>query len=1499
MASDNGDASSDFLPRDYQIEIFEEACRQNVVVCLGTGTGKTFISVLLIKELAHQIKGKLSEGGKRTFFLVTTVPLVHQQSKAIEDRTFLKVGKYTGDMGVDFWDKEDWKKEFNAHDVLVMTHQILLDMLQHNYLLPSNINLLVLDECHHTNKNHPYAQIMKRIEDFSIKPRVMGLTASIINEKVKNKGISLRHHLEERMKELEINLRAVCFTCADQSSTSSYATKPKESIKGYPDLEFDDSQFYQIYTQISDLLKFNGEMPNSKEEKEAYKKCVNALRDLQEILDFLGGWCTYKAAIVIKENIEKEKDSFHRIGSEWLDYVVQIAEDIIHLFEHYAVSQFGGIESILLMMPLITPKVMTLMDLLVDNKKDLCAIVFVKKRITAHVLSDLINNLVTCYEHYEGIVSDFVYGHNLVGIFTQKELCSMTSKNQEKILRRFRSMEFNVLVATSVVEEGLDVRKCNLVVRFDGLQNYREYVQSKGRARAKNSKFVILSRQEEIESTEYQLERMREVEQILIEKSRGRELPTEEEIAEYRVAEQLIEPFRISDEEGAAEINRNNAMQLLHIYCSKLPSGQYTSLRPTFKIQKHADYGEFMAIVSLPINCPVRETIEGDWLPTEKLARISAAKEACVRLWKAKELDDYFVPIKRNYESDETDEDEDEVVHAGSACMSTPFVYQRKIPDCFEFEGPFPSSGLYLYALEIVLEKPKTGQESLWNIWYRENRRQYGLLVARPLPKVPCFPLFTQAGEVRVSVKLQEGDVCLDRLELECVKSFHKSAMTMFAGDFASGRSFSLDNAKSKALLVVLASDSHSLTKRKKQLFDCKFMSEVCDDHFYPADGDLDDAVISKTYLGDRKSLYYVAAVRNDILITDRIAAGKVTFEEYYRNKYGKIISQEQPLLQSVHASTRINYTAPRYSSKEWNSSKSASVEFLVPELCQRKRIPASFHCQSVCVPSLLFRLETLLAAEELRQLMIRDISPSHLNCRCVNKKERECFDEIMRKPKKKRGGVCRYDTNFEREFENLKLDDACGNLGELLHGKNHGRDKCVKLEVVLQSLTTAKANAGFDLERLETLGDSFLKVATSIYLFYKYPMKYEGRLTEKRKQLVCNKKLLKVAKQKDLQHVMCNTSFGVKLTGKDEDTVYDHAKTLWLPPMFAEVLSHSSSEEEKVPVAPCHIIRDKSLADAIEALIGAFLEHDGVNGALKLMQWFGIDCFRSSLTLMPAPNCNSAYADFDLPHAAIYEENAENRAFVTRQYKKMRLSAVEKTINYEFKDKSFLVQAFTHMSYHLNKVTGCYQRLEFLGDAVLDFLIVGHLCSNNGDLDPSSLTDIKSALVNNNTFALLSLKYRLHKGLMRLESKLDSVLSRFGDLTKEEINDNFKSPFMIRLTSDDDPDEGYHAPKVLGDIFESLAGAVFLDSGLDFLQVWRVFYPILKPLIDAYVENVPLNPVRAIKEKYPQASYRFENMTNGKCMCFWRIDEKEFYGIGQNRKMAQGAAAQKALLEV
>jgi len=59
------------VPRPYQLELLDAALEENTIVVLGTGTGKTFISVLLIKEMQHEILGNY-DTHKRTIFLVTT-----------------------------------------------------------------------------------------------------------------------------------------------------------------------------------------------------------------------------------------------------------------------------------------------------------------------------------------------------------------------------------------------------------------------------------------------------------------------------------------------------------------------------------------------------------------------------------------------------------------------------------------------------------------------------------------------------------------------------------------------------------------------------------------------------------------------------------------------------------------------------------------------------------------------------------------------------------------------------------------------------------------------------------------------------------------------------------------------------------------------------------------------------------------------------------------------------------------------------------------------------------------------------------------------------------------------------------------------------------------------------------------------------------------------------------------------------------------------------------
>ena len=83
--------------------MFQNALVEDTIIYLPTGSGKTFIAVLLIKAKTHEVLLPLSNGGKRTVFLVPTVVLAIQQANYIRRHTHLKVKEYYGNMGVDLW----------------------------------------------------------------------------------------------------------------------------------------------------------------------------------------------------------------------------------------------------------------------------------------------------------------------------------------------------------------------------------------------------------------------------------------------------------------------------------------------------------------------------------------------------------------------------------------------------------------------------------------------------------------------------------------------------------------------------------------------------------------------------------------------------------------------------------------------------------------------------------------------------------------------------------------------------------------------------------------------------------------------------------------------------------------------------------------------------------------------------------------------------------------------------------------------------------------------------------------------------------------------------------------------------------------------------------------------------------------------------------------------------------------------------------------------------
>ena len=199
----------------------------------------------------------------------------------------------------------------------------------------------------------------------------------------------------------------------------------------------------------------------------------------------------------------------------------------------------------------------------------------------------------------------------------------------------------------------------------------------------------------------------------------------------------------------------------------------------------------------------------------------------------------------------------------------------------------------------------------------------------------------------------------------------------------------------------------------------------------------------------------------------------------------------------------------------------------------------------------------------------------------------------------------------------------------------------------------------------------------------------------------------------------------------------------------------------------------------------------------------------------------------------------------------KLDISVIEEVVGYTWKDKSFILQAFTHPSYGDNRLTETYERLELLGDAVLDYLVTCYIFCNT-DADPGRLTDIRSALVNNNFFASLLTDVSLDKHILHSAPGVyRKVLTYLEDRWWDDDSDNID--LNLRLFNEDEPLEldMVEVPKVLGDVFEAIIGAVFLDCGHDLPTVWKV-YTKLCPQLDAVVAKPPLNMKKQLVERFP-----------------------------------------------
>lgn len=220
--------------------------------------------------------------------------------------------------------------------------------------------------------------------------------------------------------------------------------------------------------------------------------------------------------------------------------------------------------------------------------------------------------------------------------------------------------------------------------------------------------------------------------------------------------------------------------------------------------------------------------------------------------------------------------------------------------------------------------------------------------------------------------------------------------------------------------------------------------------------------------------------------------------------------------------------------------------------------------------------------------------------------------------------------------------------------------------------------------------------------------------------------------------------------------------------------------------------------------------------------------------------------------------------------------SAIEKNIGYVFKDKSLLKQAMSHSSYvNEIKIKGqkSYERLEFLGDAVLELISSEYLYEHYKDMPEGKLTKLRASIV--------------------CEFTLSSVSRQLG------YGD------FVMLSKGEELTGGRNRNSILCDLFESVLGAIYLDGGMEpakryvntFLMTdiesKQLFYDaktILQEMVQKNGKGVVTYEL--LGEKGPDHNKRFITGVS--------VDGKQLAaGEGSSKKNAEQMAAYQAILQL
>ncbi|KAI0591579.1 Dicer-dimer multi-domain protein [Pyrenophora tritici-repentis] len=935
-----------FQLRAYQAEMVEESMKANIIVVMDTGSGKTHIAIERTRaELETCQPDKPT--WKIVWFLAPTVSLCEQQHEVfLSNLPGFGHQILCGRDDIEFWTTQrHWDSILTNVRIVVSTHQVLLEALTHGFVKLTKLALLIFDEAHHCTLNHPANQLMTNFympqlhDNRNSLPKVLGLTASPVM-----KAVATRQGLEL----IEQNLHATAKTPKlHRSELMRYVHQPELVQIAYP-----SSPAGTHYSQLLLALQEAYETYNLQRDPyviallDQHSKGYDVSRQLNKLWSSRKTYC-YDQLKQLKNKAEAMADelgtsvmegylrqciaTFEKMAGifdqQLLDLSTNERQHLLNVFKRFPLHNPSSVSDGIL--DNLSQKVNILVDTLVaeaEGNPDFTGLVFVEQRVWVASLAEIL----TCHPRTKHLLRVGTF----VGTSQSSKRKSNISvfaepKNQQTTLDDFRAGIINLVLATSVLEEGIDVSSCHLVICFEQPKNLKSFVQRRGRARQQRSRYLVFvpdnSNVQSVKSWQSLEAEMRRAYED--DKRKVRLAQEQEQVDEYGERHLRIEST-------GALLTLENASQHLHHFCARLGSGTYANITPEFDFTH--DRGQITAKVTLPISVdPKVRTARSlkTWV-TERMAQKDVAFEAYKALYHTKLVNDNLLPVR----DDEEDQMAQYQVREDRPSMIP--VSLTMDPCCMmaKYHELNPHTWY-----RTLLEVKTSGEEPMRMI----------LLTPGLMPPTQVFLLHWNETKQYTVTSSQLPGTTLDDGEIQLLRTITWRVLRSVFGGYIK------DDANDFLYLIAPCGPS-----------DC-MMSESELRNFHTATEG--HRSVSELLFGG-----YV----------DPATWGLVTLQGDMRKFMGKAIvpSQlqgplniEETTIQAVRLPKRRDFLHP-VSEHDNKNEAYTRIENLVASACTVENLPVSYAIFGLLFPSIVHKLEIYIVADTLRTTLLNPVEVDNLH---------------------------------------------------------------------------------------------------------------------------------------------------------------------------------------------------------------------------------------------------------------------------------------------------------------------------------------------------------------------------------------------------------------------------------------------------------------------------------------------------------------------------------------